>query len=367
MTILQPFLQLHLFKRLCVFIISLLLMVSSPAQQPVTSVLVARAELAEIVEEVPLTGTVVSSRMAKLSTEISGLIDSIDVDIGDQVKTGTEILRLNADLEKLALQAKQAETKQARQELEDARRRLNDAEKLGKNLSVSVNEIQSLAAEVKIDATFIKRIQAEQQQQALRVRKHILKAPFNGVISQKLVEQGEWVVPGQAIVELISNDRLFIEFQVPQSVYSRLDKIARLTIHFEALPESSYESKIVAIVPVTDRSSRTFLVRAVLTDQQVKLIPGISASAVLQIKSATQGVIVTRNAILRYPDGRITVWVVNNNDGKFTVSEKQVQTGLSFDGKISITDGLDHNEMIVIEGNESLREGQVVKLHNRIE
>lgn len=332
------------------------------AQSAATTVIAGRAELTEVVEEIPLTGTVMSTMIAQLSTEISGLIGAIKVDIGDQINAGDEILTLDDDMQLLSLKAKEAETEQAREELADARRRLKDAKALGRNQTVSANEIKSLAAEVQIDGIVVKRLLAEEQQQALRLKKHRLTAPFGGIISQKLVEQGEWVVPGQAVAELVNTDELRIEFQVPQAVYSRLDQLVRLTLRLDAVPDEQFDARIVAIVPVTDRSSRTFLVRAQLTDDNVKLIPGLSASAIMMLKTATSGVVIHRNALLRYPDGRVTVWVVEENDGQFSVSEKQVETGLSFNGRINITSGLDANALVVIEGNESLREGQAVSV-----
>ena len=347
-------------------LIAVMMATHSNAQQDATPVIVSKAMLSEVIEEIPLTGTVVSLRIAQLSTEIPGLIEQFYLDIGDQVEKGDEILHLKSGIEEYSLSAYRAATEQARQELADARRRLRDAEALGKNLSVSVNEIQSLTAEVEIDAISVKRLEAEERQQELRVQKHRLYAPFNGVLSKKLVEVGEWVVPGQAVAELIDNTNLMIEFQVPQNLYTTLDRIDRFNIRFEAFPEEIFEASIVAVVPVTDRSSRTFLIRTQLKDRSIPLISGISASAVLYMKAAKPSIVIDRNAILRYPDGRITVWTVVDNDGQLSVTEQQVSIGLSFNGKVSITDGLNKNSVVVVEGNESLREGQAVTIQNTL-
>ena len=349
-----------------ILLIAVMIATHSIAQQDATPVIVSKAMLSEVIEEVPLTGTVVSLRIAQLSTEIPGLIKHFYPDIGDEVKKGEEILRLKSGIEEFSLSAFRAATEQARQELADARRRLRDAEALGKKLSVSVNEIQSLAAEVGIDTTSLKRLEAEQRQQQLRVQKHRLSAPFSGVLSKKLVEVGEWVVPGQAVAELVDNDNLMIDFQVPQNLYTKLDRIDRFNIRFDAFAERMFEASIIAVVPVTDRSSRTFLIRTQLKDRSIGLIPGISASAVLSMKAAKSSIVIDRNAILRYPDGRITVWIVVDNDGQLTVSEQQVNIGLSFKGKVSITNGLDKNSVVVTEGNESLREGQQIAIQNTL-
>ena len=72
-----------------------------------------------------------------------------------------------------------------------------------------------------------------------------------------------------------------------------------------------------------------------------------------------KSVVVSRDSILRHPDGRTTVCIVNQDK---TVSERLVKTGLSFDGYVAIKDGLESNTTIVVQGNESLREGQMISI-----
>ena len=348
-------------------LLSALVAPSVLAQTSSSPVIVATAQKTEVFEEVPLTGTVVSSRRARLSPEISGLVESIDVEIGDRVSAGDVVLRLRSELEELALQARQAEAEQARRELADARRRLADAERLGRSNTVSANEINSLKAEVAIDGAEVNRLEAEELQHQLRLRQHTLRAPFDGVISARGVERGEWVNPGASVVELVSLTDPQIEFRVPQWVYQRLDDVSRIEVRFDALPGDVFEARVDAVVPVTDRGSRTFLMRARLDDSEALLIPGLSASATMHIRSDDNGVVVNRNALIRYPDGRVSVWVVRQSDGSATVTEKLVETGLSFDGRINITAGLEAGETVVVNGNESLREGQSVTIRQSSE
>ncbi|MEW8540514.1 MAG: efflux RND transporter periplasmic adaptor subunit [Candidatus Thiodiazotropha endolucinida] len=179
-------------------------------------------------------------------------------------------------------------------------------------------------------------------------------------MSRRLVEQGEWIQPGDTVVELIATEGLRIDFRVPQSVYAKLDKSTKILISLDALPGRTFDGVIETIIPVTDPGTRTFLIRAMLDDLQVKLAPGMSASAVLRLNTGTRGVVIHRDALIRYPDGRVTVWAVNQKGESATVSEQQVQTGLSFNGMVTITKGLAADTTIVVQGNEALRDGQSV-------
>ena len=334
------------------------------AQQGGPVVLVSPVEQVTLFEEVPLTGTVVSPRIAELSTEVSGIVAAIEVELGDRVRIGDEILRLDSEIESLTLEAARADSERARWELKDAERRLKDAEALGKVQSLSASEVESLAAEVRIDGAELARYRAEQQREAARLQRHSLKAPFGGIISRKLVEQGEWIQPGEAVVELVALDGLRVDFQVPQSVYPKLDDHSSLRIRLNARPGETFSGRIETIVPVTDPVSRTFLLRAALADSKVKLAPGMSASAVLRLDTGQQGVVVPRDALIRYPDGRITVWMVVQDDGETRVSEHPVQTGLTFNGKVAVSGGLTPGTLVVVQGNEALRDRQSVTVRH---
>jgi len=330
------------------------------AQQNAPTVLVSRAEQTALIEEVPLTGTVVSPRIAELSTEVSGIVDEIGVEPGDHVDAGAQILRLNSELEALTLEAARASTEQARHELADARRRLAEARKLGEVQSLSVAE--SIAAEVQIDVASLRRAQAEEKREAARLERHRLTAPFAGVVSRKLVERGEWIQPGQTVIELVALDELRIDFQAPQSVYAKIGDLTRLRVQLDALPGQLFDGRLDRIVPVTDPVSRTFLIRAALDNTEVRLAPGMSASGVLRLDSGERGVVVPRDAIIRYPDGRVTVWIADAGGEQARVRELRVQTGLSFGGRVAITSGLEAGALVVVRGNESLYEGQTVIL-----
>jgi len=69
---------------------------------------------------------------------------------------------------------------------------------------------------------------------------------------------------------------------------------------------------------------------------------------------------VQRDALIRYPDGRITVWVVVEDGDVTRVREQPVRTGLTFNGKVAVTGDLSPNALVVVQGNEALRDRQQV-------
>jgi RND family efflux transporter MFP subunit len=319
-----------------------------------------------IVERISVTGTVTSPRTAVLSTAVAGLVADIAVDEGRRVAAGDAILRLDAELAELALERSFAEVLQRESALADARRRLDEAERVGPERGIARTQIESLRAEVVSEEAALKGSRIAAREQAAIVERHRLRAPFAGVISERYTEVGEWVNPGDALLELVAIDNLRFDFRVSQNFFGGIEENTPVEITLDTLPGQKLSGRVSAIVPVKNPGARTFLVR-VLADASesiasLAISPGMSASAAFSLDTGRSGVAVSRDAILRFPDGRVTVWIVESRDGLPVVREQVVSTGLEFDGFVEIRAGLSEGDRAVTQGNESLQEGQTIKI-----
>jgi RND family efflux transporter MFP subunit len=328
-------------------------------------VVVSTAKTDTVIKQVPLTGTVTSARVARVSAEVSGQVEAVNVEVGDRIEAGTALLEIDREIEQLTLEALAASARQASYELADAKRRYQDAHHLRDQKNISENALRLLQAEVEVDGATLKQRQAEEQRQQARVERHTLRAPFNGVISERLTEAGEWIEPGRPVLTLVAVDDLRIEFRVPQEFYSDIDDQSTVRITLDALPDREFDGVINAIVPVSDASSRTFLIHVRVDAGDARPTPGMSVHGMLDLSAGHRGIVIPRDAILRYPDGRITVWIVEPDSQPPTVTEKRVITGHSFDGLITIREGIQADDVIVVQGNESLQEGQQVRIQRR--
>lgn len=330
------------------------------AGPPVT---VAQAETAPVVDVVHVNGTVTSPQSAVLSPSVAGLIETVRVDAGDRIDKGQVLVTLDRELEELSLQRARAEAAQATAALDDAQRRLAEAERIGPTQAIAESAIKSLRAEVARAGASSDATAAAVLHQEAVVSRHTVRAPFAGVVSRRIAEVGEWVNPGDGLVELVATDRLRFDFRVPQSQYAQLEKQTPVEIVVDALDDSVIAGHVQAIVPVKDPGARTFLLRVVAdSPTSVKVTPGMSARASLRVDTHRSGVVVPRDALLRYPDGRDTVWIVVDEGGDPVVREKRVETGIEFDNLIEIRSGIETGATVVTRGNELLREGQSVTI-----
>ncbi len=330
------------------------------AQAPVE---VARAEDQAVLQQVAFAGTVTSPRQAVLSTSVAGLVDRVVLDEGARVAAGEALIELDPELIALSLERVRAERAQAETGLADARRRLRDAETIGTSRAIARTEIESLRAEVESDTAVLAAAVAAVREQEALLERHVVRAPFAGVISRRIVETGEWANPGDDLLELVATEGLQFDFRVAQEYFAALATDAQIDISLDAVPDTVLEGRIAAIVPVSSPGARSFLVRALVSAEAERgVTPGMSASGTFSIGTGRIAVTVSRDAILRFPDGRTTVWIVDDTGELPVVRERVVRTGVEFGNDVEILDGLASGSRVVTRGNETLREGQTVRI-----
>jgi len=344
-------------------IVLALAVLSAPGVQAqnVSPVTVAVAEQARSDEELRLTGTVTSERTASLSPRVSGLVSRVRVDAGDRVSRGKALVDLDATLAKLALDRTGAAVEEAQAQLSEQDRLYKEAREMFERGLVPETFMHAASAERRVASARANRLVAEQKEQRELVRRHTLVAPFAGVVSSRHTDPGEWVETGTAVIELVDMGRLRIDVQAPQERYEQIAVGTPARVSLDALIGESLEGKVVARVPVNDPDARTFLVRVRVEGASKFMTPGMSAQVAFPLRGGASMVKVPRDAVVRKPDGSASVWIINDSNGT-TVSERQVDLGRSLRDWVDVRSGLEPGMRVVVRGNETLREGQQVRI-----
>lgn len=326
---------------------------------------VAPVQQQTIYREVRITGTVTSPSVAQLSAQTSGLVAEMFAEEGDRVESGELLMRMDSELAELQWQSAEAKTRQANSRLKDAQRRFSEAERLGPQRGIAETQVRNLESEVAINEATLAQAKSEAAYQHALFDRQQLKAPFSGIVSRKLVEQGEWINPGDGVFELVSADNLRLDFSVAEDYLSRLQDGASVQFSINALGDTSHSGKLATIVPVTDPQVRTFLLRVLPVESVAGMMPGMSVNATLNIPTSREGLVVLRDATLRQPDGRVIVWTAEQTDNGLVAVETPVQTGQAFAGQIEILSGLHADAQVIIRGNETLQNRQKIRIvHN---
>ncbi len=325
-------------------------------------VAVATASEAQLSEQLALSGTVTAERNSALSVRVSGLVAQVEVDAGDRVSAGDRLLQLDTKLAELALARADAAVDEAKAQLAEAKRLRNEARQLEDSRTIPETQVRAAEAQVAIRQAAVTRLQAERDEQAERLRRHEVVAPFAGVIARKLTEIGEWVDTGTPVLELVETDRLRLDVRAPQRLYQSLDEAMPVTVRSEALPGRELDGQVHARVPVNDPTARTFLVRVHINDDDHLLLPGMSAQAQFTIGTGERGIVIPRDAVIRLPNGTTNVWVIKQDEDKRIANRRQVKLGRMMADRVEVSDGLDEGQSVVVRGNEVLNEGQRVRI-----
>jgi RND family efflux transporter MFP subunit len=329
---------------------------------PVAPVRIIRAVAADTTERLRLTGTVTAERRARLSPRVSGLVASVHVEAGDRVEEGDVLLDLDRVLAELARQRAEAALEEARTRLIEAQRLQGEARALMKDDIIPETAVHARRSNVNLNTAAVTRLEAEAREAAVLLERHSVIAPFAGVISRKLTEAGEWVETGTPVLELVGTERLRLDVQAPQERFLDIDAETPVSVRLDGHPDRSFRGRVAAKVPVNDPGARTFLVRILLEDAAGWMIPGMSAEATFGIRGEQSAVAVPRDALVRGADGTDRVWVVQQVDGQSRAFPRDVRLGRSLAETIEVVDGLEAALPVVVRGNETLREGQPVRV-----
>lgn len=324
-----------------------------------------QVETSDIISEVSLNGTVNALRTSRLSTAVAGLVEGVRVETGGRVARGDLLMSLDDEQAEFELESARAEASEARVRLEEAQRRLTEARSVGAGRNIAATEVSARESEVAATEAALARLRAEEKRRQVVLDRHRIEAPFDGVISYRASDLGEWVTPGDELLTLVDITNLRLDFRVPQDYYQRITDASELLVQAKGPDQKPVPVTIESLLPVSDSRARTFLLRAT-GPEELKVLPGMAVQATLRVSTGEQGLTVSRDAINRYPDGRVTVWIAEPADEDlYEVREKRVEVGSSFDNRMEILSGLDGDEHVVIRGNESLEDGARVRLAER--
>ena len=198
----------------------------------------------------------------------------------------------------------------------------------------------------------------------LQLADSTLRAPYDGVIAQRFVEQGQNVRAKQPVVKFQDIAEIDIAADIPESVMAEIRSadIVGLVAEFSAAPGRRFPVHIKEVAQRADPVTQTFSIRvAMLVPEGVNLLPGMTATVAMTYRRATilgRRILVPISAIFEAVPGQQVVWVIGQDQ---TVTRHPVKTGEATGGRIEIVEGLQPGDRIAVAGVTFLREGMKVR------
>lgn len=330
----------------------------------------------EFTDEISAVGTLKAREISPLSPKVAGTVSQVLVDIGDRVKVGEVVIRLdrtNFDLAvkqaQAALAAAEAAILQANAQFEQAEKEYRRATELLKEKVIPQSRFDAAEAAFKTakEAVSFAKAQRDQVEAASEsALEHLkdaeIRSPIAGTVVERNVEIGQAVAPGGQLLRIVDHTSLKADIDLPEKDIGRVAIGTAAVITANAFPRHEFSGKVTVVNPMVDRKMRTFRVRIEVPNPTGKLVDGMFARVKLSVEKR-RSPSVPRDALQRLPgSGTFYVFVVEGNKA----FKRSVKIGTRDDQYAEVLDGLAEREKVVTSGAGRLRSGmELVVLRER--
>lgn len=189
-------------------------------------------------------------------------------------------------------------------------------------------------------------------------------SPISGTVNAVNVKIGEMAAPGAPAVQVVNLADMKVEAKVADSYINTIKKGDPVTVKFPDIGEEM-KAKVTFAGQVVNPMSRTFDIEVALPNKGNKLKPNLLAVVSINDKTKPNTLVIDENLIQKTEQGDI-VFVTTQENGKTVARSKKVTRGLSYNGKVEITEGLAAGDLLVTAGNQDLVDGQPVKVNDAV-
>lgn len=332
-------------------------MASAPTPAAIISAMTA--EYQQWQPQLSAVGTLRAVRGVDVTTEIAGLVRSLEFKSGDEVKAGQVLAQLNADSDVALLHSLEAAAELASTVYERDKAQLA-AEVISK-------------AQVDTDAGDLKSKRAQVAQQAALVAKKTIRAPFAGKLGISTVNPGQYLNAGDKLVTLQQIDPIYIDFNLPQQQLPQISIGQKVALLVDAYKGATFEGKVNAINPKVDANTRNVQIEATVPNARRQLLPGMFATVKVNSGDEQRYLTLPQTAITYNPYGD-TVFVVKPSDKKdekgnpiLTAQQVFVTTGPTRGDQVAIVKGVEAGAQVVTSGQVKLKNGAPVVINNTVQ
>ena len=312
-------------------------------------------------------GVAKATQEVDLSFRIAGVLAKMPIKVGQKVRLGDELAHLDPRDFEVELANARASIASAKAQLANATVEYQRVVKVQKNnpdvVSKSTVDLR-LANFEQAKATYASS-QALMDAAKDRLSYATLKAPFDGIIVRRYIENFQDVIPNKAVFRLVNISKIEMDIHIPENLISNLPYVRNIRVIFESFPEITIPAEIKEVSNEASLSTRTYQVRLIMPPPNgIKVLPGMTGRAygdVIKDNIKASNIIIPVSAVFSSSDAKSTyVWKYNAK--LQTVNKHKIGKGVLVDQGLVITKGLHYGDIIAIAGIHILTEGQAVTL-----
>jgi len=313
---------------------------SAPAQPP-ASVEAAPVKIGAIRRQIEAVGSLRSDESVIIRPEIPGRVSEILFDEGQKVTRGTPLVRLDASIAR-------AQVDQQNASLELSRVNFERAQDLLRRGAGSQRVHDEARAKLRADEASLALAQAT-------LANSTLSAPFDGILGLRKISIGDYLNPGQDLVNLESIETLKVDFRVSEIYAVQIKAGQTVQVTLDAIPGTTYEGKVYAVDPAHDPNGRAVILRARIPNSDGMLRSGMFARVNLILDNKQERILVSETSVVPMGEDHFVFRLVDKKAVLTKIKIGQRRTGV-----IEVMEGLSPDAIIITEGALKLRDGAAV-------
>jgi len=298
-----------------------------------------------------VTGLIAADQRSDVTADTQGKVINVFIERGQVVKMGQPVVQLDVRSAALGAREAAANLAAARSQKQLADQECERTKSLLDKGAITKSEYDRQMAQCTAAQEQVAAVQARTEMMSKSVADGMVRAPFAGTVSEKMVSPGEWVAPGKPLFTLVDDDPLKIELSISEIAVSMIKKDQRVEVVATARPDKPYNATVTRLGAEIGRT-RSLIVEATL-DKGTDLVPGMFAEAHIQIGETARPVLPADAVVKR---GKTWHAFVVTKAGE--LEERLVQLGPTpGEGKVSIVQGVAKGERVVTKVDDKIVDG----------
>jgi membrane fusion protein, multidrug efflux system len=320
---------------------------SAETEPPDAVPVVVRAEAAASIVRphvVTASGVVEARTTVDVAFQVAGKVVAVGPDEGDVVREGQLLAELDPTDYRLGVEQSAALAEHAAAERDRYRPLLTVG-------SVALNDLERMESAARQSAAA-----------AALARKRLsdtrLRSPISGLVARRAVEPGGTVGAGQSVFTLVDLDVVKVRVGVPEADVDLLRAGQAATVRLPALAEATFSGRVTSVGVTADPTTRTYALEISVPNAAHRLKAGMVAEATVEASRTTTAIAVPATAVVRDADGATLLYLLDASTSR--VRGRRVTVGAARGETVEITSGLAAGDLVVVAGQQRVREGSLV-------
>jgi RND family efflux transporter MFP subunit len=356
----------------------------------------AKVERISVQRQVEMSGTLLSLDQAKVSSEAAGVVQSVPIQIGTEVRPGTVLVQLDSREKQYALDSAESALRQTEAQLgmapgqskppadediasvrsaaatrDDARAAFERASRLMARGLLASADMETTTSRLKVAEASYQQVfdsaralkaglmdrRASYELAKKKLADTSIRAPVAGIVAERLVQPGEFIQTNTPVAVVVQIHPLKLRTALQERYAGLITQKLPVEFRVASFPSEIFRGEIAHVSPSVDQATRTFVVEALVDNTDQRLKPGFFAKGVLTTKLDSNVPAVTEDAVATLA-GVSSVYVIENN----TIRQQQVSLGVKQGKLVEIVDGLKGDETMAASGLSNLATGTPVRI-----